>query len=120
MNLKIKGVVEKSINILKKQYSQQQLTNIKMQLFSIYQGEFNVSESMLKMKALQIDLSNNRETQDAYYTLGSLISMPPRGPIKVLREAFDEGNTSVSKEFLEYQTEVIGYVYTQVQDIDKV
>jgi hypothetical protein len=119
MHQRIINLVGKSVGVLKTQFSKNDLLKVKNQLYNVHQGKVNVSESIMNLKHFdQINLRDTDGTKEAYYNLGSLISTTPSGPIKVLREAFDEGNTSVSKEFLEYQTEVIGYVYTQVQDME--
>ncbi|WP_341789280.1 hypothetical protein [Rickettsia endosymbiont of Polydrusus tereticollis] len=118
MNQKITKLITQSINTLKTTLSVDELAKIKATLTSIYYSKISTSGGWHKIKTEeQISADKLKLIEYPFYYIGSLSSNPPRGPIKILRDAYSEDITSPDERpFVGYQWEVMGYVHDQVDE----
>ncbi|HJD55595.1 MAG TPA: hypothetical protein LFW21_02925 [Rickettsia endosymbiont of Pyrocoelia pectoralis] len=115
INPKIVELVTQSINTLRTTLSADELVQIKAILTSIYEHKISVSESWDNIEtAEQISTDKLELIEEPFDCIGSLISKPGRGPINILRDAYNE-DSSGEDSFWWYQREVIGYVHDQIE-----
>jgi hypothetical protein len=116
MNNKLLALISSSISKIEKILSNDDFNYIKSQFKDIYNNKISVSESYFNIrKDKKFDEEILNQLEEPFFYIGSLISIPARGAINILEDAYlEDVKDKSSTPFLNYQLEVMEEVYSKV------
>ncbi len=115
INNKIIQLVSNSLTELKNAgLSRDELSLVKSQFIKIYNHNISAVESNFQIKT-QIADEKFYKIDNSLFSIGSLLALLADGPVKILKDAYQEDYSDIDYDFLQYQFEVFDYTYSQVQ-----
>ena len=115
INNKITQLVTNSLTELRNAgLSKDELSLVKSQFIKIYNNNISAVESDFQIKARIAD-EKFYKIDDSLFSIGSLLALPADGPVKILKDAYQEDYPNIDYDFLQYQFEVVEYAYSQVE-----
>ncbi len=94
--------------------SEDELSLVKSQFIKIYNNNISAVESKFQIMT-QISDEKFYKIANSLFSIGSLLAFLADGPVKILKDAYQEDYPSSDYDFLQYQLEVFDYTYSQVQ-----
>ena len=116
VNSKISTLIAESIKQLKGTLSAQEVQSVKSALIDIHNHKISTNNSFHKLvQEKLIEDGKEHQIADPFYNIGNLIYIPTQtGSTELLRNVYKEDNPN--EDFMDYQMNVIGYVYDQVSE----
>lgn len=115
INNKITQLVTNSLTELRNAgLSKDELSLVKSQFIKIYNHNISAVESNFQIKT-QITDEKFYKINNSLFSVGSLLALLADGPVKILKDAYQEDYPNIDYDFLQYQFEVFDYTYSQVQ-----
>jgi hypothetical protein len=118
VNKKISTLITHSIKQLKDTLSTQELQSVKSEFMDIHNNRISTNNSFNKMiQEKLVETGKEYKISEPFYNIGNLINIPVHtGSTELLRNVYQEdiSDNNLNEQFINYQLDVIGYVYDQV------